>query len=392
MTKRDQGLFHFLHRKIFKNSFAVDQGIKAEQLSAAIRRFLFGLNGGAEEGLERFEDFTRHESKAVVVGMNVIHGAGVNVVVVKAFAADQVDVPISRGFGILVRSSDDGEALFIFFGVQPVVGVGEHDDGKLGVAVSDHAEEGLVRFLEMLCVGRIIIVIHDENAHSNGGDEFCHLRLALCTSGKSEIDIIHIEPAGERRVVSVSDTARAAALGDGGAVENDGLSVGVGRGCFDIGIVVNADINVFQDFVLWHKYRDIGHFAVERKRFFGFVRVGSAQSRGKNASEKNSLGAVSDVNVKTGGGNLRYEAVPNKGFGDELDVEVLRIGAKAHSAARAAASELAELRQCLHDLLGQAHKASVPIKIHQSVYADRRIVTSQYFHMSYHPFRDWRLL
>ena len=163
----------------------------------------------------------RHNVEAEVVRVAAVYGAFVAVEGGKMhFAIYEIDVFVAFGACARVACGDDIAARGCVIAYFVVVRRRHHYNRKLGVRFAHGAVARVVRALQVLCVGRVVVVIVYENAHVKPCDILHHGFFALCAARKAEVYIVAVEPAGNSAGVIAARGARAAALRYGRTVEN----------------------------------------------------------------------------------------------------------------------------------------------------------------------------
>ena len=124
---------------------------------------------------------------------------------------------------MFIGASDDLAAFYAFLRIHVKVGPADEDDGQLRLRFADDPEKRLVRFFKMLRRRRIVVIVHHKHLHRQGCDMPCHALLPLGIAGKAKVHLRRVQSAAQDSGVDGTSLAGAAALGDGGAIEDDGF-------------------------------------------------------------------------------------------------------------------------------------------------------------------------
>ena len=179
-------------------------------------------------------------------------------------AVDKIYVFIALCLCAQIGVFDDTHTLFADFGIcafmdEIPVGFGSHDDGCCRLFCAEALIAGIMRFFQMLCVGRVVVVIVNEDAHFLIRDKIEDRRLAECAAGEAEIINVRIEHTGDLRRIVHTRSACADAVNDGGAVEQDGCFVGVRAAFFDFRAFTKPDVEVFHGGIDREVENDVFH-------------------------------------------------------------------------------------------------------------------------------------
>lgn len=180
------------------------------------------------------------------------------------------------------------------------------------MGLADDAEEGFVGLGEVFFGGGIVVVVEDEGPEVEGGDGAGDGGLASTASGEAEVDLFGMDGSAEEGGIVVAGARGASALGDGGAIEEDGL-VRVWDGREELRAGVEADL-------------DGGETAVEGKvedPLLDTVEGGIGITRVEGAFEDDLAGvglSGADVFGLLGGADIEIEAC-GTGAGHMIHVE-----------------------------------------------------------------------
>ena len=165
-------------------------------------------------------------------------------------SVDEIYVLVALCFCAQIGIFNDTHTLFADFGIgafvhEVPVGLGSHDDGCQRLLFTEALIARVMRFFQMLLVGRVVVVIVDENAHLLIRDEIDDRGLSERSAGEAEIIYVRVEHTGDLGGVIHAGSARAYAVDDGGAVEKDGRFIGVGAALLKLGAFAESDVEVF---------------------------------------------------------------------------------------------------------------------------------------------------
>ena len=171
------------------------------------------------------------------------------IVAEEGVAFDEGEESVAGGDEAVDDFADVVAVLDVAGGVGGAGDGGDGEDGYFGMFGADGVEKGLVDFADGFDVGVVLGEIEDEEGGVDFGGHVGDDGFAFAVAGEAEVDEVGVELAGEDGLVAHAGAAGATALGDGGAIEDDGFSVGEAARAGDGGVVVEADFDNFGGFV-----------------------------------------------------------------------------------------------------------------------------------------------
>lgn len=159
---------------------------------------------------------------------------------------------------------DDTHTLFIDLGIGIViyeipVGLGSHDNGRGRLFCAEALVACVMRFFQMLCVGCVVIVIVNENAHFLIRDKVKDRGFAERAAAEAEIIYVRVEHTGDLRGVVHTRSACTNTVHNGGAVEQNGRFVGIRAARFNFRALAESDVEVFHGGVDREVENDVLH-------------------------------------------------------------------------------------------------------------------------------------